>query len=33
MIPVLNLFVMPAAVAGSTVLWVNELSRKADVPA
>ena len=28
MIPVLNLFVMPAAVAGGTALWVNELSRK-----
>jgi len=27
-IPVVNLFVMPAAVAGGTVLWVKELSRK-----
>ena len=25
MIPVLNLFVMPAAVAGSAALWVSEL--------
>jgi len=24
---VLNLFVMPAAVAGATALWVSELSR------
>ena len=27
MIPLLNLFVMPAAVAGGTALWVNELGR------
>jgi CysZ protein len=27
MIPVLNLFVMPAAVAGGTALWVSELGR------
>ena len=26
MIPVLNLFVMPAAVAGGTALWISELS-------
>lgn len=27
MVPVLNLFVMPAAVAGATALWVSELGR------
>jgi len=25
LIPILNLFVMPAAVAGGTALWVREL--------
>ena len=28
LVPVLNFFVMPAAVAGATALWVNELGRE-----
>ncbi|SDJ66237.1 sulfate transporter CysZ [Microbulbifer yueqingensis] len=30
MVPVLNIFVMPAAVAGGTVLWVDRLRRHGD---
>ncbi|WP_237066284.1 sulfate transporter CysZ [Microbulbifer guangxiensis] len=30
MVPVLNIFVMPAAVAGGTVLWVERLRREGD---
>ncbi len=32
MIPVVNIFVMPLAVAGGTLFWVNELSKNGNSP-